>query len=108
MSCSGHSFNMRTTVFGKEVFDCKLEKPFRLIVGGGSGTGKTTFLKQLVDQSHFSTPFDKIVYCYPDYLEDVPTEFEQIVEYRPGLGDLGYYSSLPKNSLIIYDDMMNE
>ena len=97
-----------SSVFGKEIFDSKLEKPFRLIIGGGSGTGKTTVLKQLVDKSHFSSPFDKIVYCYPDYLEEVPTEFDQIVEYRPGLCDLQYCSSLPRNSLIIYDDMMNE
>ena len=59
--------------------DSKLEKPFRLIVGGGSGSGKTTFVKELVDTNHFSSPFDKIVYCYPDYLTDVPVELDQIV-----------------------------
>ena len=88
--------------------DSKLEKPFRLIVGGGSGSGKTTFVKELVDTNHFSSPFDKIVYCYPDYLTDVPVELDQIVEYRPGLCDLNYLSNLPRNSLVIYDDMMEE
>ena len=98
----------RQTIFGREIYDCKMEKPFRLIVGGGSGTGKTTLLRQLVNKSHFSTPFDKIVYCYPDYLDEIPVEFDQIVEYKPGLCDLAYFTALPKNSLIIYDDMMNE
>ena len=93
---------------GRQIVDSRLQKPFRLIIAGGSGTGKTTFLRQLIDNSHYETPFDKIIYCYPDYLPDAPSQFDQIVEYRPGLGDLNYFATLPKNSLIIYDDMMNE
>ena len=57
---------------GRPTTDSKLEKPFRLIIGGGSGTGKTTFLQRLVNEEHFSSPFDKIVYCYPEYLVDIP------------------------------------
>ena len=91
-----------------EIPDSKLEKPFRLIVGGGSGSGKTEFVKRLINENHFSSPFDKIVYCYPDYLCDVPAEFDQIVEYQPGVCDLAYFAKLPKNSLIILDDMMSE
>ena len=91
-----------------EITDSKLEKPFRLIVGGASGSGKTAFVKKLVDENHFSTPFNKIVYCYPDYLCDIPAEFDQIVEYQPGVCDLAYFAGLPKNSLIILDDMMSE
>jgi|TARA_B110000208_G_scaffold35914_1_gene47650 hypothetical protein len=95
-------------VFGREVVDSKLEKPFRLIIGGGSGCGKTTILKEIVDKSHFSSPFDKIVYCYPDYLEEIPIEFDQIVEYHAGICDAKYFSSLPKNTLLLFDDMMTE
>ena len=93
---------------GRETVDSKLEKPFRLIIGGGSGTGKTTFLQRLVNEGHFSSPFEKIVYCYPDYLIDPPVEFDPIVDFRPGIGDLEFYSSLPKNTLIILDDLMSE
>ena len=93
---------------GREIIDSKIEKPFRMIIGGGSGTGKTFFTQKLVNENHFSTPFDKIVYCYPEYLIESPVEFDQIVDYRPGLGDLEYFASLPKNTLIIYDDLMNE
>ena len=93
---------------GREIVDSKIEKPFRMIVGGGSGTGKTSFTQDLVNKNHFSSPFDKIIYCYPDYLLETPVEFDQIVDYRPGLGDLEFFSSLPKNTLIIYDDLMNE
>ena len=93
---------------GFEVCDSKLEKPFRILIGGSSGSGKTTFLKELVNRNHFSSPFEKIVYFYPEYLYESPVEFEQIVDYKPGLADLEYFSSLPQNSLIIYDDMINE
>ena len=95
-------------ITAREIPDSKLEKPFRLIVGGGSGSGKTEFVKRLINESHFSSPFDKIVYCYPEYLCDVPAEFDQIVEYQPGLCELAYFAALPKNSLVILDDMMSE
>ena len=97
-----HRFTGRTTV------DSRIEKPFRLLIGGGSGTGKTTFLQKLINQGHFSSPFDKIIYCYPDYLIDPPIDFDPIVEFRPGVGDLEFYSSLPKNTLIVLDDLMSE
>ena len=93
---------------GRPTTDSKLEKPFRLIIGGGSGTGKTTFLQRLVNEEHFSSPFDKIVYCYPEYLVDIPVCFNQFIDFRPGIGDLEYFSSLPRNTLIILDDLMNE
>ena len=96
------------SITGREIIDSKLVKPFRLIIGGGSGTGKTTFLKRLINECHFDSPFEKIIYCYPDYLDESPTYFDQIVDYRPGLRDLSYFSNLPKNSLIIFDDMMHE
>ena len=107
MECYQSFLKMRL-ITAQQVPDSKLEKPFRLIVGGGSGSGKTEFVKRLVNESHFASPFDKIVYCYPEYLNDVPAEFEQIVEYKPGLCDLTYFAALPKNSLIILDDMMTE
>ena len=95
-----------TTVY--KCSDTKFEKPFRIMVGGSSGSGKTTLVKNIVDGNHFSSPFFRIVYCYPSYLEEAPIEFDSIIEYRPGGIDLEYFSTLPKNSLIILDDMMSE
>ena len=88
--------------------DTKLEKPFRILVCGASGCGKTEIVKTIVDSNHFATPFDRMIYCYPSYLEEAPVEFDQIIEYRPGTLDMDYLSSLPQNSLIILDDMMDE
>ena len=95
-------------IFGKVTVDTKLEKPFRLIIGGASGCGKTSILKEIIDKNHFASPFEKIVYCYPDYLDEIPTEFDQIVEYRSGICDLEFFTALPKNTLLLFDDMMSE
>ena len=88
----------------------KLEKPFRLIVAGGSGSGKSYFVKQLVEKSHFESPFDHISYVYPDYLDECPTEFDvdQNIESLAGLPDKSYFTALKPNSLVILDDLMVE
>ena len=96
------------SIIGKEIKDTKLEKPFRLIIAGPSGAGKTTFLRELVNNCHFDSPFETIYYHYPDYLDEIPVQFDQIVDYRQGLLNVNEFSSVPKNSLIIYDDLMNE
>ena len=82
-----------------------LQKPFRLVVGGPSGSGKTSFVQTLVDNDFFETSFDKIIFNYPDYLEEVPTEFSSTVEYKQGLVDQEYLHNLGENVLLIIDDM---
>ena len=69
-------------IFGGEIVDTKLEKHFRLIIAGGSGTGKTSILKNIVDNNHFSSSFDKTVYCYPDYLEEIPTDLIKLLNIK--------------------------
>ena len=92
-------------VEGHTIPDIRLQKPFRLVVGGPSGSGKTSFVQNLVDNDFFETSFDKIIFNYPDYLEEVPTEFSSVVEYKQGLVDLEYLQNIGKNVLLIIDDM---
>ena len=94
-----------------EAFDADtnvLQTPFRLIVAGPSGAGKTQLVKEIVDNEFYSSPIDKIVYCYPGYLDEVPAEFEQTVTYHSGIPGKDYLSALPKGTLLILDDMMVE
>ena len=95
-------------ITGVKVLDSTLQKPFRVIISGGSGAGKSTLMENLVNKNHFSSSFEKIYYFYPDYLEEPPVRFDPIVEYIPGICDLNFFASIPKNSLIIYDDLMSE
>ena len=93
---------------GIPVEGSKLKKPFRVIISGGSGAGKSTLMENLVNRDHFCSSFDKIYYFFPDYLEEPPVLFDQSVDYIPGLSDLNFFSSIPRNSLIIIDDLMSE
>ena len=95
-------------ITGIPISDSKLQKPFRVLISGGSGAGKSTLMETLVNKNHFSSPFDKIYYLYPEYLEEPPVLFEPIVDYMPGLPDLNFFSAISKNSLIIIDDLMSE
>ena len=99
---------MSRLVEGHILDDLKLQKPFRLIIAGGSGCGKSQFCKQLVDQNFFQSGFDRIIYNYPDYLEETDIDFESLVEYRPGLVDQTFLSSLKRNTLVIIDDLALE
>ena len=99
---------MPCIIEGREIEGLKLQKPFRIIVAGGSGCGKTEFVKKLVNKNFFESKFDNIIYIYPDYLNEVPAEFDKFVEYLPGLPSQEYFASLDKNSLVIIDDMMSE
>ena len=100
--------NMFRIVTGHEVDDLKLLKPFRLIVAGGSGCGKSQITKQIVDNDYFESSFDRIIYNYPHYLTDVDIEFDKYVEYRPGLVNQEYISSMESNTLLIIDDLSLE
>ena len=99
---------MSRLVEGHIIEDIKLQKPFRLIIAGGSGCGKSQFCKQLIDQNFFESSFDRIIYNYPDYLEETDIEFQSIVEYRSGLADQTFLASLPRNTLLIIDDLSLE
>ena len=101
---------MTKLVEGLKINSIKLEKPFRLIVGGGSGSGKSFFVQKLIEENHFQSSFEQIKYIYPDYLDECPTEFdtECHVECIPGLPDKRTLSLIETNSLVIIDDLMLE
>jgi len=86
----------------------EMQKPFRLIVAGGSGTGKTYFVQQLVNKNHFTSDFDSIIYYSPAYADDTP-EFIPHVEYKKvDLLTKDEISEIKTNTLFIFDDLMHE
>ncbi len=97
---------MPPLVVGYEVSN-KLASPFRLIVAGGSGSGKTELVKRMLREGDLER-FDDIHYCYPNYLTEVPAEFSVTVQYHAGLMTTNELKYVRDGSLIIIDDLMME
>lgn len=99
---------MPRVVEARNIGEYYVEKPFRLIIAGGSGSGKTRFVQQFVNNQHYTSPFNKITYYFPQYMDDDCPEFSRHVEYRSGLPEIEELAQLPPNTLIILDDLMHE
>lgn len=103
----------RTQPSGKRVFDARLRTPFSCIVSGPPNSGKTFFVKRLLEERHrlIDHPFDYIVCCYGQ-------ETSFITELRNNILDVPttLLKGLPDNfselikpeqkGLIIIDDLM--
>ena len=82
------------------------KKPFRIIVAGGSGCGKSTFVEKMVSES--LSGIDNLAYIYPDYLDSPPMKFSTSspVENIRGLPSCKTLSNFEPKTLIILDDVM--
>ena len=88
----------------------KLEVPYTMLVSGQTGSGKSWFVRKLLQnqEAMHDKPFERIIYCYgvdqPLYREiqqEVP-----MVEFSLGLPeDLGLDG---RNTLLCLDDLMLE
>ena len=97
---------MPQVVYGHEVSNT-LAAPFRLIVGGASGSGKTELVKKMIHEGYFGSLRD-IHYCYPEYLAMIPAVFDVPVQYHAGLLSLSDIKDLENGCLLIIDDLMLE
>ena len=95
------------------MYSIQLTHPFGLLVSGGTKTGKTTFVKQLLATANvmIDPPPENIVYFYSEY-QDTFREIELLVpgtQFVQGLPDALLDSLNPKiRHLFIIDDMMDE
>jgi len=88
--------------------DLKFQHPCTALIVGGTGAGKTHFMKKLIENrtDMFNTPFESIIFYYSEWqplYQDLPfVDFRQelplMEDHPPGQG--------PK--LIVIDDFMDE
>ena len=97
---------MPQVVYGHEVSNT-LATPFRLIVSGASGSGKTELVRKMIHEGYFGNLRD-IHYCYPEYLTAIPAVFDVPVQYHSGLLSLSDIKDLEDGCLLIIDDLMLE
>lgn len=90
-----------------EILDKPLiNTPFRMIVSGSSGVGKTIFCKKFLS-SNFITKPSKIYYFYNDFYETSPEIWRlQKIPFSPfpGLPSMDFFRSIEDGAVVIIDD----
>ena len=87
--------------------------PFRMILSGSSGAGKTHFAGTLLQTKDlFQNEVEYIYYYHPCYLDEAPVNWHETmnipVSYQTGLPSLEQLMSIPQNSVVILDDLMDK
>ena len=82
----------------------------RVYVAGSSGSGKTSFVRKLLESNIFE--FERIYYFHPDFYEEAPVDWhnslnKQVV-YQNGLPCIEKLREMPKNSVIVLDDIFDK
>ena len=90
----------------------KFVTPFRMILSGSSGSGKTAFAGRILENDIFDTSVEYVYYYFPCYLDEAPVDWHNSmtipVSYQTGLPSLEQLTSMPANSVVILDDLMDE
>jgi len=91
----------------------KFPSPFRMILSGSSGVGKTHFAGSLLKSNNlFEKQVEFIYYFHPCYLEEAPVNWHETMDvpvaYQTGLPTLDHLMSMPPNSIVVLDDLMDK
>lgn len=97
-----------------EVVDGTLKHPFTLIAAGGTGSGKTRWVRTLLERrdEFIDPPPDRIVWFYGEYQPDYDALRRSIphiefIQGLPGEEELRRLNTQQRN-LIVIDDLMSE
>ena len=87
--------------------------PFRMILAGSSGAGKTFFAGELLKRSNlFEESVTAVHYYFPCYLPEAPVTWHKIlnipVSYHVGLPTKTDLMQLERNSCVVIDDSFDE
>ena len=83
-----------------------------MILSGSSGAGKTHFAGDLIRANIFQEETEYVYYYHPCYLDEPPVDWHESmkipVSYQTGLPSVEQLTSMPPNSLIVLDDLMDK
>ena len=93
--------------------ETKFSFPFRMILAGSSGSGKTYFAGNLLERNDlFEEKIVAVYYYYPCYLSDHPVNWHETfsipVIYNYGLPTKQELGEIPTNSCVVIDDSFDE
>ena len=95
-----------------QIIDKKFSFPFRMILAGSSGAGKTYFAGQLLKNNFFEENISSVHYYFPCYLTEAPVNWHKTlckpVSYHVGLPTKSDLMLLERNSCVVIDDSFDE
>lgn len=88
------------------IMDLRLQHPSNTVVCGPSASGKSVFVKNLIEGStkYFNTQFNDIIWCYAEW-HPTDSTLKDKVTFQQGLGNLKR-EDFSEPRLIIVDDHM--
>lgn len=90
------------------VFDTAFKHPFAMIVAGASGTGKTEYVKRLLDPGHISPPLVKTFWFYSEW-QPAYTKFPPNVTPVAGMpASFDDYIDGREARCLVFDDLMSQ
>ena len=93
---------------GQIIPETKFCFPFRMILAGSSGAGKTHFAGQLLQRDLFDEKVTTVYYYYPVYLSEYPVDWHQTLNipviYNHGLPTEQELTEMPEKSCVVIDD----
>ena len=100
---------MTRAVKGHVLQETKFSFPFRMILAGSSGSGKTYFAGQLLAKKGlFQDEVSSVYYYYPCYLKEAPVNWHETlaipVSYHVGLPTKEELIEMPQKSCVVIDD----
>ena len=91
---------------GEILKDPLVQTPFRMIISGSTGVGKTFFCRKFIT-SKFVTKPSKVFYFYNDFYETSPEIWRlkgiPFVSF-PGLPNMDFFRLIEPGSVVIIDD----
>ena len=94
----------------KEIEEVEFGPIWRVYVAGSSGSGKTSFVKSLLQSRLID--YDRIYYYHPDFYENYPVnwhnELNKEVVYRVDLPTIDSLLEMKSKSVIVLDDVFEQ
>lgn len=94
------------------IIDKTFSFPFRMILAGSSGAGKTHFAGQLLQSDLFEEHFSEVHYYFPCYLPEAPVKWHETldipVSYHVGLPTKTDLMQINRNACVVIDDSFDE
>ena len=88
-------------------FDTRYQHPFSMIVAGASGTGKTHFVKNLLEPGRVTPPFTEVWWFYTEW-QPAYEHFPRHVKFFRGLPDSFDQFESTTSRCMVFDDLMVE